>query len=322
MAPAALGSDTGGSIRQPAALCGVVGLKPTYGLVSRCGLVAFGSSLEQIGPMARTPEDCALLLDLMAGRDERDSTSADAGGRGYLETARRDPRPFRFGVPPEYLGEGLDAGVRSRVGEALGALEEIGGERFEVGLPHTEHGIAVYYLIATAEASSNLARYDGVRYGARAGAEVLEEMYERTRGEGFGDEAKRRIMLGAFALSAGYHDAYYLRASRVRSLVARDFEDAFERVDVIATPATPTTAFRLGERLDDPLAMYLSDAFTVPANLAGLPALSVPCGLDPQGLPVGLQLVGPPLSEGRLLSVARAFLEARPFAKGPPGCDA
>ncbi|HHV54770.1 MAG TPA: Asp-tRNA(Asn)/Glu-tRNA(Gln) amidotransferase subunit GatA [Firmicutes bacterium] len=312
----ALGSDTGGSIRLPAAFCGVVGLKPTYGRVSRYGLVAYASSLDQIGPITRTVADCALALGWIAGHDPLDSTSLAAEVPDYRTFLRPEVRGLRIGLPKEYFGEGLDPEVRGAVEKAVQQLEEGGAAVLEVSLPHTEYALAAYYLIAPAEASSNLARYDGVRYGFRGEGSDIVELYSDTRRRGFGDEVKRRIMLGTYALSAGYYDAYYLNALRVRTLIRRDFEAAFQKVDVLACPTSPTVAFRLGERTDDPMQMYLSDIYTVPVNLAGLPALSVPCGLNHEGLPIGLQLIGPPLSEGRLLQVGYAYEERRgPFPR-------
>lgn len=303
----ALGSDTGGSIRQPASFCGVVGLKPTYGRVSRYGLVAFASSLDQIGPLGANVRDVARTLGVIAGRDHYDATSADVAVPDYLSALTGDLNGLRIGVPPECFGEGLDAEVRAKVEAAIKRLEERGAEIVEVHLPHTKYAIAVYYLIATAEASSNLSRYDGVRYGFRAeDARTLSEMYRRTRDEGFGAEVKRRIMLGTFALSAGYYDAYYEKAQRVRTMLCDDFAAAFRKCDVIATPTAPTPPFRLGEKSDDPLAMYLSDIYTVTVNLSGVPAVSVPCGKSNEGLPIGLQLIGNHFDEARLLNVAYA----------------
>jgi aspartyl-tRNA(Asn)/glutamyl-tRNA(Gln) amidotransferase subunit A len=311
MAMCALGSDTGGSIRLPASFCGVVGVKPTYGRVSRYGLIAFGSSLDQIGPFARSVEDAALVLRTIAGRDPRDSTSSDAPVDDYVEATGRDVRGLRVGVPREYYGEGLDKEVRAQVEAAIGKLEEMGAERVDVSLPHTQYAVPVYYLIATAEASSNLARYDGVRYGFRAEeATTLGEMYSRTRDQGFGAEVKRRIMLGTYALSAGYYDAYYGKAQKVRSLVESDFRAAFERCDVIATPTAPTPAFRLGEKTGDPLEMYLSDIYTITANLAGVPGVSLPCGFSSKGLPIGVQLIGRHFDEASLLRAARNLEQA------------
>jgi len=306
--PVAYGSDTGGSIRQPAAYCGVVGMKPTYGRVSRYGLVAFASSLDQIGPFARSAADAAVALAAVAGHDPRDSTSLPDPVPDYAAGLDGDVRGLVVGLPREYFVEdGVDADVLARVREAVETLQAAGVEVREVSLPHSEYAIAAYYLIATAEASSNLARFDGVRYGHRAeSAGRLRELYERSRSEGFGPEVKRRILLGTYVLSAGYHDAYYTKALRVRTLLRRDFEAAFEGCDVLATPTAPEPAFRIGENTADPLRMYLADIYTVAAPLAGIPGVSIPCGLA-RGLPVGLQLLGPPLSEGRLLRVADAY---------------
>ncbi len=304
---AALGSDTGGSIRQPAALCGVVGLKPTYGRVSRYGLVAFASSLDQIGPLSRTVRDCALLLEAIAGHDPRDSTSVPLPQEGFVDRLEEGVEGLRLGVPKEYFVEGMDPEVEGRVWEAIKVLQGLGVEVEEVSLPHTEYAIATYYIICTAEASSNLARYDGVKYGLREGEDDLMEMYLETRSKGFGPEVKRRIMLGTYVLSAGYYDAYYRKASQVRTLIKEDFERVLERCDLIVTPTSPTPAFGLGEKVDDPLQMYLSDIFTISANLAGLPAISIPCGFNEEGLPIGLQLIGKPFDEATLLRVAHAF---------------
>ena len=305
--PIALGSDTGGSIRQPAALCGVVGLKPTYGRVSRYGLVAFASSLDQIGPFARTAADCALVLEAIAGHDPRDSTSLPEPAPALRAALTGDVSGLVIGLPREFFAAGGPApAVAERVREAIAELERAGAKTREVSLPHAPYAIATYYLIATAEASSNLARYDGVRFGRRAEAATLGEMYRRTRSQGFGPEVKRRILLGTYVLSAGYYDAYYRKAQKVRTLLRRDFEAAFAGCDVIAGPTTPETAFRLGERTEDPLRMYLSDVYTVSANLAGIPGISLPCGFA-DGLPVGLQLLGRPLDEATLLRVADAY---------------
>jgi aspartyl-tRNA(Asn)/glutamyl-tRNA(Gln) amidotransferase subunit A len=316
----ALGTDTGGSIRQPAAMCGVVGLKPTYGRVSRYGVVAFASSLDQVGPLGRTVEDCARLLGVVAGHDPRDSTSSELPVPDYVAACGRGLEGLRVGVPREYFVDGMEPEVEARVREAIDVLRALGAEVVDVTLPHTPYAVAAYYLVATAEASSNLARYDGIRYGRRAeGAGDLAELYARSRAEGFGPEVKRRIMLGTHALSAGYYDAYYLRALKVRSLIRQDFLSAFEGVDAIACPTAPTTAFRLGERLDDPLSMYLGDIFTIPCNLAGLPGISVPCGFSSAGLPVGLQLLGAPFAEETLLAVAAAYEGATEWsARRPP----
>ncbi len=303
-AVASLGTDTGGSIRQPASFCGVVGLMPTYGRVSRYGLIAFASSLDKIGPFGKTVKDAALLLEVMAGRDRMDSTSADVPVPGYSDIVGQPVAGLKIGVPGEYFGEGLDAEVREAVEGAIKKLAEAGCEIVPISLKHTQYAIPTYYLVATAEASANLARFDGVRYGIRAkGAKTLSEMYRRTRDEGFGPEVKRRIMLGTYALSSGYYDAYYLKAQRVRTLIARDFDEAFAKVDAIVTPTTPTPAFRLGEKADDPLAMYLADIFTVTASLAGIPGLSVPCGNNSDGLPIGLQVLGKHFDEATVLRV-------------------
>ncbi len=307
MAPLALGSDTGGSIRQPAAFCGVSGLKPTYGRVSRYGLVAFASSLDQVGPFARTVADLALVSQALFGHDPKDATSAAVSVPPLAASLDGDLAGLRVGVPRSFLASGVEAETLARFDEALLALAAAGAEVREVALPHLPHAVATYYLVATAEASSNLARYDGVRYGLRAGDEGdIAAVYGRTRDVGFGPEVKRRIILGTFALSSGYYDAYYVRAQKVRTLIRRDFEAAFESCDVIATPTTPAPAFRLGEKTEDPLQMYLEDIFTVPANLAGIPGLSLPCGLA-GGLPVGLQLLGRPFGEQTLLRVGAGF---------------
>ncbi|MFQ5696671.1 MAG: Asp-tRNA(Asn)/Glu-tRNA(Gln) amidotransferase subunit GatA [Myxococcota bacterium] len=304
--PAALGSDTGGSIRQPAALCGVVGLKPSYGRVSRYGLVAFASSLDQIGPLARSVEDAALLLGVIAGHDPLDSTSLPAPVPDYVRELEGSLENLRVGLPAEFF-EGGESETIECTRQAISVLEQAGARVVPVSLPHTRFGIAAYYLLCTAEASSNLSRYDGVRFGYRAEARSLEEMYRKTRSEGFGAEVKRRILLGTYVLSAGYYDAYYRKAQRVRTLVRRDFDRAFASCDLLATPTTPGPAWPLGERTHDPLTMYLSDAYTVTVNLAGLPALSVPCGFTHEGLPLGLQLIGRPLDEALLLRVGAAY---------------
>ena len=313
MAPLALGSDTGGSIRQPAAMCGVVGLKPTYGRVSRYGLIAFASSLDQIGPLTLTVRDAALALSVIAGIDAADATSAAEAVPDYTAALTGDVRGTRIGVPRRLVeaGSGVDADVGEAFRTALDALASRGAALVDIDLPHAAHAIAVYYLVATAEASSNLARYDGVRYGLRAagapGAEGLQPMYRRTRAGGFGPEVKRRIMLGTYVLSAGYYEAYYLKAQQVRTLIMRDYDAAFERVDLVAVPTSPTPAFRIGERVADPLQMYLADVFTVSAPLAGLPAISVPCGFAPGRLPIGLQLTGRRFDEATVLRVADAY---------------
>lgn len=303
-----LGSDTGGSIRQPAAFCGVVGLKPTYGRVSRYGLVAFASSLDQIGPLSRCVADAALVLQVIAGWDVRDATSDPSDVPNYTEALNKTCRPGKLGVPREYFGKGLDTEVRAAVEQALKNYRDAGWKIIELSLPHTELAVPVYYLIATAEASSNLARYDGVRYTHRSPEpKDAIELYFKSRGQGFGDEVKRRIILGTYVLSSGYYDAYYLRAQRVRTLIRNDFLKAFETVDAIVAPTTPTTAFSHGERSTDPLAMYLSDIYTISANLSGLPAVSLPCGLSREGLPIGLQLIGKPFDETNLLATAHVF---------------
>lgn len=309
--PIALGSDTGGSIRLPASFCGVVGLKPTYGRVSRYGLVAFASSLDQIGPFANSVSDAARALQVISGHDRCDSTSANVTVPDYLSALNGDVKGLRVGVPPECFGEGLDPEVKEKVEAGIRKLAARGAEIVEVGLPHTKYVIAVYYIVATAEASSNLARFDGVRYGFRAeDARSLSEMYRKTRDEGFGAEVKRRIMLGTFVLSSGYYDAYYEKAQRVRSMLVNDFAEAFRKCDVIATPTAPTPAFKIGEKSDDPLAMYLNDIYTVTINLAGVPAISVPCGRSSAGLPIGLQLIGNHFDEARLLNAAYAYEQA------------
>jgi aspartyl-tRNA(Asn)/glutamyl-tRNA(Gln) amidotransferase subunit A len=307
MAVATLGSDTGGSIRQPASFCGVVGLMPTYGRVSRYGLIAFASSLDHIGPLTKTVKDAAIVLRTIAGRDPMDSTSAEVPVPDYVAELDKPVRGLKIGVAKEYLGEGLDAEVRKAVESAIQKLANQGCEIVEVSLPHTKYAIPTYYIVATAEASSNLARFDGVRYGYRAkGPRTLSEMYRRSRDQGFGAEVKRRIMLGTYALSAGYYDAYYLKAQRVRTLLTRDFQEAFRKVDAIAAPVSPTAAFKLGEKVDDPLAMYLADIYTVTADLAGIPGISVPCGETKDKLPIGLQILGPHFAESTILRVAQA----------------
>jgi aspartyl-tRNA(Asn)/glutamyl-tRNA(Gln) amidotransferase subunit A len=316
--PVALGSDTGGSIRQPAGLCGILGLKPTYGRVSRYGLVAFASSLDQIGVFGKRASDVGRVLGVIAGRDEHDATSADVPVPDYAAELAGDLKGARIGVSRELLGEGLDAEVRESVERGIEVYRELGAEIVDVELPHAKYAIAVYYIIATAEASSNLARFDGVRYGFRTEeAANLREMYRRTRDEGFGAEVKRRIMLGTYVLSSGYYEAYYRKAQQVRALIKQDFSRAFEKCDVIATPTTPTPAFLIGEKADDPLAMYLNDIYTVMANLAGIPGLSIPCGLSGSGLPIGLQLLGPYWSEPTLLKLAHAYEQAQPFTAQP-----
>jgi len=307
-APAALGSDTGGSIRQPASLCGIVGLKPTYGVVSRYGLVAFASSLDQIGPMTRTTEDAALLLQVLAGHDPRDSTSLKQPIPDYVAAVNAPAKAWTIGVPRDFFGEGLDPEVRASIEAAIDFYKSKGCKIVDIKLPHADLGLPVYYIIATAEASSNLARYDGVRYTHRsAKAADAVDLYFKSRAEGFGPEVKRRIILGTYVLSSGYYDAYYLRAQKVRTLIRRDFEDAFKQVDAVLTPTAPTPAFKRGEKSDNPLAMYLSDIYTISVNLAGLPGLSIPCGFTKNDLPVGLQLIGRPFAEADLLAMGRLF---------------
>ena len=308
MAVATLGSDTGGSIRQPAAFCGVVGLMPTYGRVSRYGLIAFASSLDHVGPLTKSVKDAATVLKVMAGRDPKDSTSADMPVPNYLEEIGRPVKGMRIGVPDEYFPAELDAEVKAAVQKSIDDLRDAGCEIKRISLPHTKYAIPTYYIVATAEASSNLARYDGVRYGLRAkDAKTLSEMYRKTRDRGFGAEVKRRIMLGTYALSAGYYDAYYLQAQKVRTLLARDFQKAFAEVDAIITPTTPTAAFKLGEKVDDPVSMYLADIFTVTADLVGIPGLAVPCGTTKSGLPIGVQVLGKHFDEGTILRIGHVI---------------
>jgi aspartyl-tRNA(Asn)/glutamyl-tRNA(Gln) amidotransferase subunit A len=310
-AVATLGSDTGGSIRQPASFCGVVGLMPTYGRVSRYGLIAFASSLDHIGPLAKTVKDAAILLRVIAGRDPLDSTSADVPVPDYEADLAKPVAGMRIGVPKEYFGEGLDTEVRAAVEAGIAKLRSAGCEIVPISLPHTAYAIPTYYVIATAEASANLARFDGVRYGYRAkGARTLSDMYRKSRDDAFGAEVKRRIMLGTYALSSGYYDAYYLKAQRVRTLLTRDFEQVFEKVDAIVTPTAPTPAFKLGEKSDDPLSMYLADIYTVTADLAGIPGISVPCGNTASGLPIGLQVLGRHFDESTVLRVAEAVFQS------------
>jgi aspartyl-tRNA(Asn)/glutamyl-tRNA(Gln) amidotransferase subunit A len=317
--PVALGSDTGGSVRQPASLCGVLGLKPTYGRNSRYGLVAFASSLDQVGIFARNTEDVARALGVIAGRDDHDSTTAAVPVPDYNAALSSDLKGARIGFPRALFGKGLDEEVAKTVKSVVDVYRELGAEILDVELPHASYAIAVYYIIATAEASSNLARFDGVRYGFRAeDAPELRQMYRKTREEGFGPEVKRRIMLGTYVLSAGYYDAYYRKAQQVRTLIKNDFLNAFKNCDAIITPTAPTPAFALGEKVDDPLAMYLNDIYTVTANLAGIPGLSVPCGLSSERLPIGFQLLGPYWSEPALLKLAHGYLQARPFTERPP----
>lgn len=315
---ASLGTDTGGSVRQPAAFCGVTGLKPSYGRVSRYGLVAFASSLDQIGPITRDVTDAAILLSIIAGHDPKDSTSVDEPVPDYLKALVPEIKGIKVGVPKEYFIEGMEEGVERAVREAIDCLEELGAEIIEISLPHTEYALPTYYLIAPAEASANLARYDGVKYGLHLSASDLWDEYRLSRGNGFGPEVKRRIMLGTYALSAGYYDAYYLKAQKVRTLIKKDFDEAFEKVDVIIAPTSPTVAFRLGEKVEDPLKMYLSDVFTIPVNLAGICAISIPCGFS-ENLPVGLQIMGPAFGEEVILKVAYAYEQANSWhLKKPP----
>ncbi len=313
----ALGTDTGGSVRQPASFCGVAGLKTSYGRVSRYGLIAYGSSLDSIGPLARTVADAALLFGLIAGHDPRDATSMPTPVPAF-DTWADDLRGVRVGVPREYFIDGMQPAVERAVHAAIDHLRALGATIVEISLPHTEYAVPVYYLIAPAEASANLARFDGVRYGPRAEADALWDVFEKTRGERFGAEVKRRIMLGTYALSAGYYDAYYGQAQKVRTLIKRDFEQAFEHVDVIACPVAPTTAFKIGTKVDDPLAMYLEDVFTLPPSLAGITGLSVPCGRDADGLPIGLQLLGPAFGEAQVLRVGHAYEQTTEWHRAAP----
>ena len=320
---ATLGSDTGGSIRQPAALCGVVGLKPSYGRVSRYGLVAFASSLDQIGPIARTTRDCAGILNVIAGKDPHDSTSLELPSEDFTSQLGRDLKGVKIGIPREYFVDGMDKRVREKVETAIRQCEHLGAELVEVSLPHTSYAVGVYYIIATAEASANLARFDGVRYGHRAqNPKDLLDHYMRSREEGFGSEVKRRIILGTYVLSSGYYDAYYLRAQKVRTLIRQDFTNAFEKVDALICPTSPDLAFKIGERTDDPLRMYLADIFTIATNLAGICGISVPCGLveeEGKSLPVGLQFLGKAMDESRLLGIADAFESSQAIARPPIG---
>jgi aspartyl-tRNA(Asn)/glutamyl-tRNA(Gln) amidotransferase subunit A len=319
--PAATGTDTGGSVRQPASFCGVTGLKPTYGRVSRYGLVAYGSSLDSAGALARTAEDVATFFMQMAGYDPRDATSMDLPVPCIDLARAEDLKGLRIGVPDEYFIAGISPEVETTVKQAIAVMQSLGAEVISVSLPHTEYALPVYYLIAPAEASANLARYDGVRYGLREPAEAMLEMFRKTRGAGFGPEVKRRIMLGTYALSAGYYDAYYGQAQKVRTLIQQDFARAFEKVDVIAAPVAPTTAFRLGEHTDDPLAMYLEDVFTLPANLAGVPGLAFPAGFDSQGLPIGMQLMGPHFGEETLLRTGHIYQKVTDWHLRKPALD-
>jgi aspartyl-tRNA(Asn)/glutamyl-tRNA(Gln) amidotransferase subunit A len=313
-----LGSDTGGSIRQPAALCGIVGLKPTYGRVSRYGLIAFASSLDQIGPMTKDVEDCALMLGAIAGHDAKDSTSANVPVPDYLAEMKKSIKGLKIGIPKEFFPSEMNREVSVAVQNAISQLKHLGAEVVEVSLPHSPYSLAAYYVLAPSEASSNLARYDGVRYGLRIPGENIIEMYSKTRAAGFGPEVKRRIMLGTYALSSGYYDAYYLKAQKVRRLIKEDYDKAFAQVDIIATPTAPNPAFRFGEKTDDPLTMYLEDIFTISINIAGVPALSVPCGLSKGELPIGLQLIGKPFDEATLLRAAWAYEQATEWHKHKP----
>jgi aspartyl-tRNA(Asn)/glutamyl-tRNA(Gln) amidotransferase subunit A len=315
---AALGTDTGGSIRQPAAFCGISGLKPTYGRVSRYGVIAFASSMDQVGPMTKDVRDCALLLEAISGHDPADSTSVNCPVPSYSKSLTGDIAGLRLGVPKEYFTSGLQRTVAEAVMNAIRQLEKCGAIIEEVSLPHTEYAVAVYYIIATAEASSNLARYDGMRYGHRAAGSDLAETYMLSRAEGFGPEVKRRIMLGTYALSAGYYDEYYLKAQKVRALVHRDFDAAFKYCDAIITPTSPTTAFKISEKIENPLQMYLSDICTISINLAGVPAISVPCGLDGEGLPIGMQIIGKHFDEATILRIAYAYEQQTEWHKKKP----
>jgi len=317
LAIAALGTDTGGSVRQPAACTGIVGLKPTYGRCSRWGIVAFASSLDQAGPMARTVRDTAILLGVMAGHDPKDSTSVDRPVPDYEAALTGNIRGMRIGIPAEYRVDGMPAGIEAMWGKGANWLRDAGAEIVEISLPHTRYALPAYYIVAPAEASSNLARYDGMRFGLRVAGKDLTDTYEKSRSAGFGAEVKRRILIGTYVLSAGYYDAYYLRAQRVRTLIANDFKAAFEKVDAILTPATPSPAFAIGERNEDPIGMFLNDVFTVPANLAGLPGISVPAGLSEDGLPLGLQLLGKAFDEETLLRVAGVLEDAAAFTARP-----
>ena len=320
LAPAAIGTDTGGSIRQPAAFCGLTGLKPSYGRISRYGMVAYASSLDQAGPITQSAEDAALLLQTMAGFDSRDSTCLDTAVPDYLSALNTGLENVRLGIPKEFLDPSIDAEVLSAIETALEEFEKLGAKLVDIELPNSSAGIAAYYVIAPAEASSNLSKFDGVRYGHRtAEFSDLLDMYEKSRAEGFGDEVKRRILIGTYALSAGYYDAYYLKAQKVRRIIANDFSQAFKQCDLIAGPTTPSTAFPLGENLDDPVSMYLNDVFTVPVNLAGLPAISLPVGFDQSGLPIGLQLIGPYLKEANILSAAHSYQKVTDWHQRIPG---
>ncbi|MEQ9619517.1 MAG: Asp-tRNA(Asn)/Glu-tRNA(Gln) amidotransferase subunit GatA [Deltaproteobacteria bacterium] len=315
-----VGTDTGGSIRQPASFCGVVGMKPTYGRVSRFGMIAFASSLDQAGPLTKTVRDTAIILNAISGHDVKDSTCVNIPAPDYTISLRDDIKGMKIGVPGEYFIEGMDGEVEEAARKAIALLEDLGGEVIEISLPHTEYAVLTYYIIAPSEASSNLARYDGVRYGFRAEeAGSLREMYLKTRAEGFGSEVKRRIMLGTYALSAGYYDAYYVKAQKVRTLIRRDFDEAFKKVDVIAAPTTPEVAFKFGDKTDDPVKMYLSDVLTIPCNIAGLPGISVPCGFSSDGLPIGIQVLGKAFEEGSVLHAAHAYERHAKWYEKRPG---
>jgi aspartyl-tRNA(Asn)/glutamyl-tRNA(Gln) amidotransferase subunit A len=322
LAPVALGTDTGGSVRQPAALCGLTGLKTTYGRVSRYGLIAFGSSLDTVGVLARSAQDAALILNVMAGYDPLDATTLESKAPKVKLNGKASIKGLKVGVPKEYFIEGVQDQVASTVRAAIAELERLGAKAIEISLPHTEYALPVYYIIAPAEASANLARFDGVRYGLRADDGNLQDLFTHTRGEGFGAEVKRRIMIGTYALSAGYYDAYYGQAQKVRTLIRRDFEQAFKKVDLIAAPATPSTAFRIGAHTGNPLEMYLEDVFTLPANLAGIPGLNLLAGFDQQNLPIGLQLLGPHFSEERLLQVGHAYQRVTDWHTRTPQLEA
>jgi aspartyl-tRNA(Asn)/glutamyl-tRNA(Gln) amidotransferase subunit A len=317
MAMGATGTDTGGSIRQPASFTGITGIKPTYGRCSRYGIIAFASSLDQAGPLARSVEDCAILLGAMSGFDPRDSTSAERVVPDFRASSKRGVKGLRIGVPAEYRMDGMSAEIEALWSRGISWLRDQGATIVDVSLPHTKYGLPVYYIVAPAEASSNLARYDGVRFGARVEGEDLIDMYEKTRAAGFGPEVKRRVMIGTYVLSAGYYDAYYLKAQKIRALILRDFDQAFAKVDALLTPTAPSAAFGMGEKMDDPVTMYLNDVFTVPASLAGVPAMSVPAGLDAQGLPLGLQIIGRHFDEETVFAVGGALEQAAGFSALP-----
>ena len=314
-----VGTDTGGSIRQPAALCGVVGMKPTYGRVSRFGMIAFASSLDQAGPLTNTVEDTAIILNAISGADPKDSTCLDIPVPDYTQSLKSDLKGLKIGIPKEYFVDGMDKDVEDASKKAISEMENLGAEILEISLPHTQYAVLTYYIIAPSEASSNLARYDGVKYGFRAeGAQTLKDMYFKTRAQGFGDEVKRRIMLGTYALSSGYYDAYYLKAQKVRTLIKNDFDEAFKNVDAIVAPTTPEVAFKIGEKTQDPIKMYLSDVLTIPCNIAGLPGISIPCGYSSNGLPIGIQVLGKPFDEETVIHVAHAYENNTNWAKKRP----